>query len=61
MRMSILNTATTEQMGYGIFLFSSILNLQIFTFILQNYGFELYMSPVSFRGSLREASLRKKK
>lgn len=38
-----------------------VLSNGIFTFILQNYGFELYMSPVSFRGSLREASLRKKK
>nr|WP_300649858.1 hypothetical protein [uncultured Anaerobutyricum sp.] len=29
MRTSILNTATTEQMGYGIFLFSSTRNLLI--------------------------------
>ena len=28
MQVSILNTATTEQMGYIVFLFSSTLNLQ---------------------------------
>ena len=36
-------------------------NNHTFTFILQNFGFELYICPVFFRGSLRKASLRKKK